>query len=105
VVRRGTDYTDRLTRIAEAVRGLPAERVLVDGEAVVFRDDGRSDFEALLTRRGGESASYVPFDLLTGEGLRLRPLEERRSRARRRRRLRMEKGIANPISRQIPELV
>ena len=25
--RRGTDYTYRLTRIAEAVRGLPAERV------------------------------------------------------------------------------
>jgi bifunctional non-homologous end joining protein LigD len=79
--RRGTDYTDRLTRIAEAVRGLPAERALVDGEVVVFRSDGRSDFEALLTRRGGESASYVAFDLLTlnGEGLRPRPIEERRA--------------------------
>jgi bifunctional non-homologous end joining protein LigD len=78
--RRGTDYTNKLTRIAEAVRGLPAERALVDGEAVVFRPDGRSDFEALLTRRGGESASYVAFDLmrLEGEDLRLRPLEERR---------------------------
>jgi len=40
-----------------------------------------SDFEALLTKRGGEIASYVAFDLLTleGEDLRLRPLEERRT--------------------------
>jgi bifunctional non-homologous end joining protein LigD len=79
--RRGTDFTDKLTRTAESVRGLPAERALVDGEAVVFRADGLSDFEALLTKRGGEIASYVAFDLLTleGEDLRLRPLEERRA--------------------------
>jgi bifunctional non-homologous end joining protein LigD len=86
--RRGTDYTDRLTRIAEAVQGLPAERALVDGEVVVFRPDGRSDFEALLTRRGEESASYVAFDLmrLEGEDLRLRPLEQRREALAARRR-------------------
>jgi hypothetical protein len=77
--RRGTDYTDWLTRIAEAVRSLPAD-ALVDGEAVVFRPDGRSDFEALLARRGGEGASYVAFDLMSleSEDLRLRPLKERR---------------------------
>jgi hypothetical protein len=39
---------DKLTRIAEAVRGLPAERALVDGEAVVFRPDGRSEGAAPL---------------------------------------------------------
>ena len=46
----------------------------------MFRDDGRSDFEALLTRRGGESASLVAFDLISleGEDQRLRLLEERR---------------------------
>jgi ATP-dependent DNA ligase len=34
-----------------------------------------------LTKRCGENASYVAFDLLTleGEDLRLRPLEERRT--------------------------
>jgi ATP-dependent DNA ligase len=66
-------HTDRLTRIAEAIRGLPAERALVDGEAVVFRPDGRSDFGALLTKRGGAQASLVAFDLvrLEGEDLRL----------------------------------
>ena len=47
--RRGADFTDRFPRIAEAVRRLPAERALLDGEAVVFRPDGMSDFAALLT--------------------------------------------------------
>ena len=44
------------------------------------RDDGRSDFAALLTKRGGVQASLVAFDLLRLEGddQRLRPLEERR---------------------------
>ena len=78
--RRGADFTDRFPRIAEAVRRLPAERALLDGEAVVFRPDGMSDFAALLTRRCGEKATLVAFDLLTleGEDLRLRPIEERR---------------------------
>jgi bifunctional non-homologous end joining protein LigD len=34
--RSGADLTERFPRIAEAVRGLPAERALLDGEAVVF---------------------------------------------------------------------
>jgi ATP-dependent DNA ligase len=78
--RSGADLTGKFPRIAEAVRGLPAERALVDGEAVVFRPDGLSHFVALLTMRGGESASYVAFDLLTLDDgdLRLRPIEERR---------------------------
>ena len=38
--QHGTDLTDRFPRIAEAVRGLPVEQALVDGEAVVFRPDG-----------------------------------------------------------------
>jgi ATP-dependent DNA ligase len=48
---------------------------------VVFRPDGLSDFEALLTKRGAESAAFVAFDLMSLEGddLRLRPLEERRA--------------------------
>jgi bifunctional non-homologous end joining protein LigD len=52
----------------------------LDGEAVVLQKDGRSDFGALMTKRGGELASFVAFDLLSLEGddLRQRPLEERR---------------------------
>jgi len=78
--RHGTDYTHKLPRIAEAVWTLRADEALIDGEAVVFRPDGRTDFEALLTKRGGERAAYVAFDLmrLNGQDIRLQPLEDRR---------------------------
>ena len=46
------------------MRGLNAADALIDGEAVVFMDDGRSDFHPLLTQRGGAQASLVVFDLL-----------------------------------------
>jgi bifunctional non-homologous end joining protein LigD len=78
--RRGADFTDRFARIADAVRGLSADEAMIDGEAVVFQDDGRSDFHALLTKRGWEEALFVAFDLLrlNGDDLRQRPLEKRR---------------------------
>jgi bifunctional non-homologous end joining protein LigD len=80
--RYGADFTDRLLTIAEAVRGLPGENALVDGEAVAFRPDGLSDFGALRTKAGGARACLVAFDLLglDGEDLRPRSLEERRDK-------------------------
>jgi bifunctional non-homologous end joining protein LigD len=78
--RRGADFTERFPRIAEAVRGLPVDGALIDGEAVVFLDDGWSDFHALLIKRGGSQAVLVAFDLLrlNSGDLRQRPLETRR---------------------------
>ncbi len=78
--RHSANFTGRLPKIAEAVRKLPAESALIDGEAVAFRSDGHSDFAALRTKAGGERALFVAFDLLSLEGddLRQRPLEERR---------------------------
>jgi hypothetical protein len=35
------------------------DRALIDGEPVVRQVDGRSDFEALMTKRGGAQASLV----------------------------------------------
>jgi ATP-dependent DNA ligase len=46
-------------RYAEAVRSLNVDKALIDGEAVVLRKDGRSDFLALLTKRGGAQATLV----------------------------------------------
>jgi ATP-dependent DNA ligase len=45
-----------------------------------LRRDGRSDFVALLTKRGWLMASFVAFDVLRlgGDDLRQRPLEARR---------------------------
>jgi ATP-dependent DNA ligase len=62
----GLDH--RFPAIAEAVRGLSADEPLIDGEAVVFRHDGRIAFAALLTKRGGAQATLVAFDLLRFEG-------------------------------------
>lgn len=75
--------TSFIERRREAVRGLACDSGLLDGEAVVLRKDGRSDFVALLTKRGGAEATLVAFDLLRvdGDDLRLRPLETRRESA------------------------
>jgi hypothetical protein len=51
--RRGADFTHCFPTIAEAVRGLAADEALIDGEAVVLKDDGWSDFAALMTKRRG----------------------------------------------------
>ena len=66
--------------VAEAVRSLPMESALLDGEAVVLRPDGHSDFEAIRTKRGAARAAYVAFDLLQldGKDVRQQPLERRR---------------------------
>jgi ATP-dependent DNA ligase len=69
-----------LPRIVEAVRNLPVNNALIDGEAMVFRLDGHSDFVALRTKAGGELACLVAFDLLSLEcdDLRQQPLTDRR---------------------------
>ena len=67
--------------VSEAVRGLASDLALIDGEAAALRDDGRSDFHALLTKRGGAQASLIAFDLLRldCDDLGRRPIEERPS--------------------------
>ena len=79
--RHGTDFTDRLPRIAEAVRSLPVDSALVDGEAVLFCPDGYCDFAALRTKEAAGRAALVAFDLLNVEGKDFRklPLEVRRA--------------------------
>jgi len=79
--RHATDLTDRFPRIAAAVRAVPVDDVLLDGEAVVFRPDGHTDFAALRTKRGTDDAQMVVFDLLhiDGEDRRKLPLEVRRA--------------------------
>jgi bifunctional non-homologous end joining protein LigD len=78
--RRGADFTYRFPTIAKAVGSLNVDRALIDGEAVVLKANGRSDFGALMTKRGSAQATLVAFDLLhlNGDDQRLRPLEARR---------------------------
>jgi hypothetical protein len=71
--RRGADFTDRFPSVGETVRGLSADETMIDGEAVLFQDDGRSDFRALLTKRGCLVATFVAFDLFASQRRRSGP--------------------------------
>src|SRR6185312_9440799 len=55
---------------------------LIDGEAVIARDDGTPDFRALRSKRRGHEAVLYAFDLIEHDGIDLRdlPLTERKFR-------------------------
>ena len=77
--RGGYDWADRFPAIVEAASRLRAQSFLIDGEVIVCRPDGLSDFDALRYRRGGYSATLVAFDLiqLQDDDLRDQPLVKR----------------------------
>ncbi|PCK81220.1 non-homologous end-joining DNA ligase [Rhizobium sophoriradicis] len=71
----GHDWTDRFPAIAAAAKRLPVSTAILDGEAVVFDELGRSDFGKLqqsLGGRGGKRTSWesvlMAFDLLYLDG-------------------------------------
>jgi bifunctional non-homologous end joining protein LigD len=102
MTRSGRDYTDVFPEVARAVRALPLENLILDGEVVVLDPAGIPSF-ALLQRRGQLKraieirraslelpATYFVFDLLGFEDFDLRslPLVERK---------RLLKGILPPL--------
>ncbi|MFC3204832.1 non-homologous end-joining DNA ligase [Aquamicrobium soli] len=75
ITRGGHDWTHRFPSIARAARQLGVHAAILDGEAVVLDDSGRSDFGALqmsLGGRGGKRTStesiLMVFDLLYLDG-------------------------------------
>ncbi len=76
--RTHQDWTHRYGPVVEALKELPVNQAILDGEIVMLRPDGTSDFQALQQGRG-ELAFYV-FDLPFCEGYDLRdtPLLERK---------------------------
>ncbi|HMJ56333.1 MAG TPA: DNA ligase D [Polyangiaceae bacterium] len=72
--------------IVRAMRALPAQRVVLDGEVVAFDENGRPSFQRLQQRMTAQKpqarnfiwtdnpVTYVVFDLLALGGLDLRPL-------------------------------
>ena len=88
LTRRGHDWTDRFPTIRDAVKGLPVETALIDGEAVV-EVDGISNFSALQAALGAREgpghkaaheAVFYAFDLLhlDGADLSRMPLADRK---------------------------
>jgi bifunctional non-homologous end joining protein LigD len=82
--RKGLDWTDKFRSIVQPLADLPCRAALIDGEAVVQDDNGKSDFgrlqNAIAEGKGG--IVYYAFDLLSlnGEDLRKLPLTERKKR-------------------------
>jgi bifunctional non-homologous end joining protein LigD len=85
LTRSGLDWTEKFGRaVIGALKGLPVERVLIDGEIVVERDNGASDFSALqqdLSEGRSDRFVFYAFDLLhlDGSDLRGAALSERKT--------------------------
>jgi bifunctional non-homologous end joining protein LigD len=81
--RNGIDLTPEEPAIAAALEALSGGDFIVDGELVVFGDDGVPRFSLLQKRGepGARPASLILFDCLEAEGESLlsRPLAERRA--------------------------
>jgi len=83
ITRNGKDWTDRFPGIAKALAKLKADSAIIDGEAVVLDDKGRSDFQALqgvLKDKETAEPVYYAFDLPFCDGFDLRasPLIDRK---------------------------
>lgn len=87
ITRGGYDWTRRFPAIAAEARQLGHDSMILDGEAVVLDEKGRSDFGALQRALGRKPSLHDPrdvlffaFDLLylDGRDLRRQPLRERR---------------------------
>jgi bifunctional non-homologous end joining protein LigD len=81
--RSGQDWTTKFPAIASAFRAMDLPGALIDGEAVAYNEDGRSDFSSLqhaLSENG--PIEFYAFDLLeeSGEDLTGLPLLERKRR-------------------------
>jgi bifunctional non-homologous end joining protein LigD len=84
VSRAGKEHSRRFAEIAAAIRALPPETLVLDGEVAIFDDRLISRFE-WFRKRPEDAAStppiYMAFDCLYLEGrdLRALPLRERRA--------------------------
>ena len=86
LTRNGNDYTEVFPEIAKAVRALPIDACIIDGEVVVLDAEGKPSF-SLLQQRGRISspldisraavelpAAFFVFDLLAFEDFDVRSL-------------------------------
>ncbi|MFN2508673.1 MAG: DNA polymerase ligase N-terminal domain-containing protein, partial [Chthoniobacterales bacterium] len=85
ISRNGNELASRFSEIAGAIRSLPIEDCVIDGEVVAMDNEGRSSFQLLQGRElpGGKThpVYYYVFDLLQASGRSLihAPLEARKA--------------------------
>jgi ATP dependent DNA ligase domain len=74
--RNGHDLAGRFPQIVEAVRTLPVQSCVIDGEAIVTDDKGLAVFALLREHRHNVGAELCAFDMieLDGEDLRRVPV-------------------------------
>jgi DNA ligase-1 len=95
------DITERLPEVVEVVRGLPTERVILDGEAIALDDEGRPrPFQETASRTAmGSGVAVTPyfFDVLHLDGTDLLdvPATERLQRL----------DALVPVEHRVPRLV
>src|SRR6476661_4057769 len=65
----GHDWADRFPAIVAAALRIKATSFLIDGEAVIARDDGMPDFRALRSQRRGHEVVLFAFDLIGHDGV------------------------------------
>ncbi len=87
VTRNDNDWTDRFKLIAKDIESLGLENAVIDGEVVVLREDGITDFGALQNHLKGVKKgklTYFAFDLpyFSGQDLTGVPLIERKEALR-----------------------
>lgn len=78
--RSGLDYTSKYPPLAKALKQLKHD-VILDGEAVVFNQEGKPDFDSLQLYNGHDTPiTYCAFDILWIDGYDLMdmPLVERK---------------------------
>jgi ATP-dependent DNA ligase len=84
--RSGLDWSERFADIVKEAATLDVRSALLDGEAVVMDEHGRSNFQALQNALKGAPATvdFFAFDLLEldGEDLTGLPLTERKAKLR-----------------------
>jgi bifunctional non-homologous end joining protein LigD len=79
--RNGHDWTDKFAVLAKSIGKLASKDFILDGEAVVFDEKGRTSFGLLQAavgvrarKQSGIEIGFVAFDILHYDGLNLRPL-------------------------------
>ena len=83
--RNGHDWSAKLPGITTAVNALGLKKTWLDGEIVVYGDDGLPDFQALQNEFESKHTGRIQYHLFdmpfhAGHDLRDRPVEERRAR-------------------------